>query len=382
MPRFERDGGQTIAEAGGKSDAVRAAAGLRQKFTDNAPANPRLLGRVREVHDIGPLPHPAAKTPAKKLGEVSSPSTIRMLTLAGSARRSYTPVGASRRVRVPEHDLVEIDRLGLRTPVTINAEARLCVDEGCAVAAGTIVAIGHRSLVGAAERAVEPHPAAAVMGGIEAHLHRGPALPRQVAPADLRARDHRRWGARCARGHLREKTHALAQRPRLDLEKGAGIAGLPVLEGILLDLVDDGAAELASHDRNVVRPVAGDLKGEAVPYAFTEFHELACAGRAIGSHLDLRPLAGYDAARLGLYRRRARALAVADVIPSLQHRLVRAGEPVALLHRDAADRLSDAVLDDADAQRLQLAVELTGDPPLSQQLRRSGRIVREELGED
>src|SRR5437660_8697355 len=81
-------------------------------------------------------------------------------------------------------------------------------------------------------------------------------------------------------------------------------------------------------------------------------------------------------------RRRARALAVADVVSSLQHRLVRASEPVALLHGDAADRLADGVLDDADAQRLQLAVELTRDPPLPQQLRRRGRSVREELCED
>src|SRR6266436_2665449 len=78
-----------------------------------------------------------------------------------------------------------------------------------------------------------------------------------------------------------------------------------------------------------------------------QFHQLASAGRAVGSHLDLCPLAGHDAAGLGLYVRRARALAVADVVPSLQHRLARALEPVALLHRDAADRHS-AVLDDAD----------------------------------
>jgi hypothetical protein len=36
--------------------------------------------------------------------------------------------------------------------------------------------------------------------------------------------------------------------------------------------------------------------------------------------------------------------------------------------RDAADRLAGAVLDDAAAQRLQLAVELTRDQPLPQQL--------------
>jgi hypothetical protein len=98
--------------------------------------------------------------------------------------------------------------------------------------------------------------------------------------------------------------------------------------------------------------------------------------------LDLGPLAGDDAARLGLHRHRARALAVADVVLSLQHRLASVVEPIAILHRDAADRLADAVLDDADAQRLRLAVKLTGDPPLPQQLRRYGRIVREELCED
>src|SRR4029077_10035956 len=98
---------------------------------------------------------------------------------------------------------------------------------------------------------------------------------------------------------------------------------------------------------------------------------------AVRSYLDLRPLAGHDPARLGRHRSRPRALTAADVASCLQHRLVRAGKPVALLHRDAADRLTNAVLDNADAQRLQLAVELTGDQPLAQQLRRSDRIVRE-----
>src|SRR5207248_5923240 len=91
--------------------------------------------------------------------------------------------------------------------------------------------------------------------------------------------------------------------------------------------------------------------------------------------------AGHDAARLGLNRRGARALAVADIAPRLPHRFARAVEPVALLHRDAADRLAYGVLDDADAQRLQIVVELAGDPPLPQQLRRRGRIVGEEFGE-
>src|SRR6516165_12759771 len=94
------------------------------------------------------------------------------------------------------------------------------------------------------------------------------------------------------------------------------------------------AAGLADYGRNVLRPVASDLEREAIPHEFTEFHQLASAGRAVGSHLDLRSLAGHDAARLGLHRRRARALAVADVVPRLQHRLVRAVEPVALLHRE------------------------------------------------
>jgi hypothetical protein len=117
-------------------------------------------------------------------------------------------------------------------------------------------------------------------------------------------------------------------------------------------------------------------------HGLAEFHQLAGAGRAVGSHLDLRSLAGHNAARFGLHLRRARALAVADIEPSLQYRLVRVVEPVALLHRDAADHLAAGVLDDADAQRLQLVIELTGDQPLPQQLRRRGRIVGEELGED
>jgi len=65
-------------------------------------------------------------------------------------------------------------------PQVLAAEARLRVDEGHAVAAGAVVAIGHGSLVGAAEGAVEAYinAVADVMGRIEAH---GPALPRQVA---------------------------------------------------------------------------------------------------------------------------------------------------------------------------------------------------------
>jgi hypothetical protein len=65
----------------------------------------------------------------------------------------------------------------------------------------------------------------------------------------------------------------------------------------------------------------------------------------------------------------------------LQHRLADV-EPVTLLYRDAADSLATGVVNNADVERLALAVELTGDPPLPQQLRRGGRIVGEELGED
>jgi hypothetical protein len=45
------------------------------------------------------------------------------------------------------------------------------------------------------------------------------------------------------------------------LRKGLALQDSPSLEGILLDLVDDGAAGLASRGRNVLRPVAGDLEG-------------------------------------------------------------------------------------------------------------------------
>jgi hypothetical protein len=46
--------------------------------------------------------------------------TARLGCLAGSA--------------FPEHDHVEIDRLGLCAPVAINAEPQLCVDEGRTIA--------------------------------------------------------------------------------------------------------------------------------------------------------------------------------------------------------------------------------------------------------
>src|SRR5262245_12755117 len=132
------------------------------------------------------------------------------------------------------------------------------------------------------------------MGGIEAHLYGGPGLLRQIASAELRACHHGRLGARGTSGHLCEEAHALAERSRLDLEEGTGVARLPVPEGILLDLVDHGAAELASRFRNILRPVTSDLERKTIPYGLTEFYQLAGASRAVGSHLDLRPLAGHD----------------------------------------------------------------------------------------
>src|SRR5215472_5826748 len=38
-----------------------------------------------------------------------------------SRRRTHAPVRVFRRVHVPEHDLVEIDRLGLGAPVAVDA---------------------------------------------------------------------------------------------------------------------------------------------------------------------------------------------------------------------------------------------------------------------
>ena len=52
--------------------------------------------------------------------------------------------------------------------------------------------------------------------------------------------------------------------------------------------------------------------------------------------------------------------------------------PPTLRPGHATDRLADPVLDDAEAQWLQLAVEVTGDQPAPQQLRRRRRIVRED----
>src|SRR4029077_16181710 len=57
-----------------------------------------------------------------------------------SRRRTYAPARGALVFRIPEHDVVEIERLGLRAPVAVDAEARLCVDVGGAVAAGALAA--------------------------------------------------------------------------------------------------------------------------------------------------------------------------------------------------------------------------------------------------
>lgn len=90
---------------------------------------------------------------------------------ASVSARPHAQSGVPLGVRVPQHDLVEIDRLGLCTPVAVDAEARLCVDEGRAVAADAIAGIRRGSLVGAAELAFASDVDAAVvgvMGGNEA----------------------------------------------------------------------------------------------------------------------------------------------------------------------------------------------------------------------
>src|SRR5438477_11150818 len=55
------------------------------------------------------------------------------------------------------------------------------------------------------------------------------------------------------------------------------------------------------------------LKEKRYHTSSPNFTSSPAPGRAVGSHLNLRPLAGHDAARLRLHRRRARALAVAAV---------------------------------------------------------------------
>src|SRR5689334_18719852 len=94
------------------------------------------------------------------------------------------------RVLAPEHDLVEIDRLRLGAPVAIDAEARLSVDEGDAVALGAVLGVAQRAVVGAAGAAVEPDfdPPGRVVRREEPDVDGGPGLARYVVgDADLLA---------------------------------------------------------------------------------------------------------------------------------------------------------------------------------------------------
>src|ERR1051326_6535514 len=98
-------------------------------------------------------------------------------------------------VRVPEHDLVEVDGLGFRAPVAVDAEARLGVDEGDAVAARAVLGIAHRTAVGPAELSIEPDidTSTLIVRRMQPHIHGDPRLPRNaVGHADLPAFDSRR----------------------------------------------------------------------------------------------------------------------------------------------------------------------------------------------
>ncbi len=70
---------------------------------------------------------------------IRSNSGARGFSLAADSPQSGCPDAST----VPEHDLVEIDYLGLGEPVTINAKARLCVDEGRGIAVDAIIVIAY-----------------------------------------------------------------------------------------------------------------------------------------------------------------------------------------------------------------------------------------------
>jgi hypothetical protein len=75
------------------------------------------------------------------------------------------------------------------------------------------------------------------------------------------------------------------------LKKGLALHDLPSLKESCLIWWMTVRQGWAPPGRKVLRPVASDLERKAVPHELTEFHQLASAGRAVGSHLDLRPLA-------------------------------------------------------------------------------------------
>src|SRR3954447_17007766 len=110
----------------------------------------RAAGSIRSRSSRRAMPRPLL-LPEAKLSQPDHGSRSDADARNSARRGAYPPVRVSRRVRVPKHDLVEIDRLRFRTPVTVDAEARLCVDERRAVAADAVVTICHGSLVAAAE---------------------------------------------------------------------------------------------------------------------------------------------------------------------------------------------------------------------------------------
>ncbi len=212
--------------------------------------------------------------------------------------------------------------------------------------------VAHRSPIRSARRAIQPHidAPAGILCWEQPHIDIGPAVARQIGNAESRAADDRRRGAGRARCHLREEARTLAERPRLDLEKGARAAILAVFGGILLDLVDDGAARLAPPRRAIARPVARHLEGKAVPNHLAEPDEFAGAARAVGVHLNLGPLGWRLAAWLGLHLGRTGTLGVADIGFGQQDRLACCIERVTVLDDDAANRLADGIGDDGDPQ--------------------------------
>src|SRR4051812_34606290 len=95
-------------------------------------------------------------------------------------------------IGLPEHDPIEIDRLGFGAPIAIKAEARLRIDVGRAVAADAVDGIAHRSAIGPAMDAVEPEIGAAgrVLRRVEPDMDRGPsAAGRRIDDAKSRPLD-------------------------------------------------------------------------------------------------------------------------------------------------------------------------------------------------
>ena len=265
------------------------------------------------------------------------------------------------RVRVPHHDAVEIDCLRRRAPVTVDAEARLGVDERYAVAPCPIDGVAHRPAIRAAMLAIKPdiRAAAGILSREKPDMHRRPTLAKRcVDDADQRAPHDRRGRARLACRHLREEAHVLAERPRFDLEERARLARSTARKGILLDLVDHGATRRAPGGRDIARPVGADLEGEAVPNPLAELDEFAVAVHAIGLDLHLGALGRGNPAWPCLHLGSPRAGIVADIVLRRMRRCAGTVKRIALLDGDATNCPADRVRDDADAQGTQLGSEL------------------------